>query len=118
AAFSRRSASRSSTDEYRSHSGIRVDRLLGFFASRSAVPAAPRGGEVDAGKDGRERRPVDHHLRPVPVERRELEAAGFEAFGEQAPARAIEPQRLRQPPSLVEEEVQMPIDGIESETPD
>ena len=50
AAFSFRSASSSSTEEYRSHLGICVDRLVYFFESRAPVPAAPRGHEVDAGQ--------------------------------------------------------------------
>lgn len=37
---------------------------------------------------------------------------------EHAPAGAIEPDRLREPPPPIEEQVEMTIDGVEAETAD
>ena len=80
AAFSFRSAFSSSTDEYRSHLGICVDRLVYFFEPRAPVPASPSRHEVDAGQQRSEGGTVDRDLRLATVERRQLKTAGFEAF--------------------------------------
>ena len=94
---------------------ICVDRLQGFFAMRPAVPPTSRRREVDACEEGGERRAVDGDLRLLTVERRKLEAPSLEAFREHAPARAVEPQSLRDPPALVEKQVEVAVDGIEGE---
>lgn len=79
---------------------------------RSAIPALPRSGEVDACKERREHGAVDGNLRAVTVEGGQLEAARFESLRENAPAGAVEPKRLREPSSSVEEEVEVPVDGV------
>ena len=89
-----------------------------LFEHGSPVPAASSGGEVDAGEQGREHRAVDGDLRRVAREGGKLETAGLETFREDTPARAIEPERFRDPSSLVEKEVEMAVDGIEPEAPD
>ena len=81
------------------------------------MPTAACGREVDAGEQRRERRAVDRNLGRVAVDARQLEAAGLEALGENAPSRAVEPDRLRESPPPVEEEIEMTVDGVETETP-
>ena len=56
-------------------------------------------------------------VRCLAVQRRKLEAPSLEAFREYAPARAVEPQGLRDPPALVEKQVEVAVDGIEPEVP-
>jgi hypothetical protein len=72
----------------------------------------PFGAALDAGQERGEGRAVDLHPVLRGFERRELEAAGLEALGQYAPAGAVEPEGLGDPSSLVEEEVEVSIDGI------
>ncbi len=101
----------------RSHRALAVDPRRRRRA-RPAVPAAPRGREVDASEQRRERGAVDLDLRHLAGDRRQLAAAVLEPLRQQAPTRAVEPQRLRQPAPPVQEQVYVPVDGVEPQPPD
>lgn len=80
-----------------------------------AEPPPASGGEVEAREPRGESSAVDHHLGLVVAEGRKLEGAGFEAFGQHAPARAIKPQRPGEAAILAEKEVEMTVDRVEAE---
>src|SRR6185312_2771329 len=81
----------------------------------TSKPSAPRGGEVDPGEQGGERRAVDRHLRGRRVERGQLETSRLEALRQDTPSGAVEPHGLGDAPPLVEEEVEVAVGGIEPE---
>lgn len=77
--------------------------FIAFSIAGPSIPAAPRSGEVDAREQRRERRPVDLYLGFRPVELRELKTSSLETFRQNAPSRAIKPDRLCEPPAPIEE---------------
>jgi hypothetical protein len=95
---------------------IMLPGVLSFpTCTRATKPAAPRGGEVDARDDGGEGVAVDLDPRLRFPEGRQLKTARLEPLREHAPARAVEPQRFREAAALVEEEVKVPVGGVETE---
>ena len=83
------------------------------------MPAADNRSAVScnrAREERRERGSIDLDLGFRAGERRKLEASSLESFRKNAPPRAIEPERLRDPSTLVHEQVQVPIDGVEPES--
>ncbi|MFT3768501.1 MAG: hypothetical protein QM820_23895 [Minicystis sp.] len=96
----------------RSRLEIDVDPLP---TRKPSKPAPARGGEVDAREQRGERRAVDLHPRVPAVDGRELKTPSLETLCKYAPARAVEPDRFGDAPPLVEEEVEVPVDGIEVE---
>lgn len=91
-----------------SRRSIAVDHLFAGRRAEATIPTAAGDGEVDASEDGREGGAVDLHLPSAAVERRQLKAPSLEALAEEAPARAVEPQRLCEAPAAIHEEVQVP----------
>lgn len=57
-------------------------------------------------------------LVPGSVDGWELEAPTLEALAEHAPSRPVEPEGLGESAALVEEEVEVAVDGVESESAD
>ncbi len=95
----------------RSCTEICVDPLS---TRETTKPSAPGRREVDPREQRCERRAVDRNLGRARVEGRELEAPGLEALRENAPPRAAEPDRLRNAPPLVEDEVEVTVGRIET----
>jgi len=91
-----------------------VDPLSTDAVRSAAIPAPSRGCEVDAGEQRREHRAVDLNLGLPDVERRQLKAARLETLRQHTPARAVEPNRLGDAPTLVHEQIEVTVDRIEA----
>ena len=79
------------------------------------MPPAPAGGQLDPLQQRGERRDIDGHLPCALRNLRQLESAALESLTEETPARAIEPQNPALPTHTVEEDVEVPVRGLEAE---
>jgi hypothetical protein len=95
--------------------GINSLFLRALFAA--SVPLPPTRLEVNPLEQGAEHGGIDDDSVRAIGKRREFEGASGQPLAKETPARAIEPNRSTKAAVTTQEQVQVPVDRLESEPP-